>query len=81
MGKATTIKGHKTGKKYPAYIWFSLYDVCYMRAYEAVRNLYLDRVLGKNPEDRSVAFFINTQGDPYLQKGTRLEWTRFMQIN
>ena len=79
VGKATVVKEHKTGRKYPAYIWFSQYDVVYLRAYESIRCRFLQSI-GKDGEDLSVPFFINSKGEGYLTN-QRMDWTWFREIN
>ena len=41
VGKVSYIVEHKTGKKFPAILWFSMYDCAYLRAYEAIRYTIL----------------------------------------
>ena len=33
VGQSSMVKEHKPGKIYKAYVWLSLYDCCYLRAY------------------------------------------------
>ena len=80
LGKATVVNEHKTGRKYPAYIWFSQYDVVYLRAYESIRHRYLQSI-GKNGSDLSTVFFINSKGEAYLTSGQPMDWTWFRNIN
>ena len=80
VGKSCMIKEHKTGMKYKAYVWFSLYDCCYLRAYESIRNSFLESI-GKDGKDRSLPFFINSIGGAYMGPTKRMNWTHFIQIN
>ena len=80
VGKCTVVKAHKTGKNYPAYVYFSLYDVVWIRAYEVIRFNFLNSI-GKNPLDKKQAFFINSAGGSLIGRNRGLDWTRFMMIN
>ena len=84
MGKATKLDKHKTGYKYPVYIWLSQFDVIYSRCYEHVRNLFL-KSLGdkdKDPEDLSLPFFINSKGEQLISRsGVSMDLTDFSIIN
>ena len=80
VGKVTYVKNHKTGKKYKAVLWFSLYDCCYLRAYETLRLRFLASI-GKDGTDTSLPFFINSLGEAYMTKNTSMDWTWFKQIN
>lgn len=80
VGKCTVVEQHKTGRKYPAYIWFSQYDVVYLRAYESIRFKFLESI-GKDGDDLTSTFFINSKGESYLGSGRRMDWTWFKQIN
>ena len=81
VGRACIVWNHKTGKRYPAIIWFSVYDCCYLRAYEAIRFRYLESI-GMDGKDINLPFFINSKGDAYLNKSqAQMDWTWFKQIN
>jgi hypothetical protein len=80
-GMAVELEKHKTSK-YPMQLWLSQYDVVYGRCYESVRAIYLDKGLGKDPEDPDLTFFINTKGDPLIHpKSSSLDWADFSMIN
>ena len=80
VGKVTYVKDHKTGKRYKAVLWFSLYDCCYLRAYETLRLRFLASK-GMDGTDPKLPFFINSQGEAYMSKTTCMDWTWFRQIN
>ena len=80
VGRCTNVTAHKTGANYPAYVFFTLYDMVYLRAYEEVRFNFLTSI-GQNPSDHSRAFFCNSVGEPYINRKRSLDWTRFMMIN
>ena len=80
-GMSVTLEKHKTSK-YPMQLWLSQYDVVYGRCYEAIRAVYLEKALGKDPSDPSVPFFVNTKGDPLIHpKSTSLDWSDFSMVN
>ena len=80
VGKVTYVKDHKTGKRYKAVLWFSLYDCCYLRAYETLRLRFLASK-GMDGTDSKLPFFINSVGEAYMTPTTRMDWTWFKQIN
>ena len=67
VGRCTSVKAHKTGSNYPAYVFITLYDMVYLRAYEEVRFRFLTSI-GHDPTDPSQAFFVNSVGAPYITR-------------
>ena len=80
VGRCTTVNAHKTGRKYPAYVFFTLYDVVWLRAYEEIRKNFLDSI-GQDPTDNSQAFFINAVGGSLITRNRGLDWTRYKGVS
>ena len=67
-GIACKIEKHKTGGRYPCWMWFSPWDQTYLKAYEEVAVNYMEH--NKIPYDNESAFFIDSKVNACL-------WTFF----
>ena len=77
-GYCVVIRLHKTGYKFPAYIWFSLIDDARMACWEQVCSDYLNSI-GKT-KTIETPIFINSRGESLLASTTSLDLSDFARI-
>ena len=73
-GLCCTLHVHKTGDKYPCYIFFNLIDVKYLLAYEEISKNYMEHLGIKMSIKSSV--FVNGSGGPFIN----LDLTGFCEV-
>ena len=83
QGIAIEIEHHKTGCKYPMYLWFSQVQVMYLRMYEDIarrfsiaNNFNIDPATGL-PSNKSPFFISGTGAATYQQNMRPLDYTDF----
>ena len=77
-GTCLTVKNHKTGKKYPYYVWLSQLDLFFLLRYEEICFNYTQHHgLEMNP---NTPIFINAQGNSYMASKKTLDLSEFARI-
>ena len=77
-GTCLTVKNHKTGKKYPYYVWLSQLDLFFLLRYEEICFNYTQHHgLEMNP---NTPIFINAQGKSYMGSKRTLDLSEFARI-
>ena len=77
-GTCLTVKNHKTGKKYPYYVWLSQLDLFFLLRYEEICFNYTQHHgLEMNP---STPIFMNAQGKSYLGSRKGVDLSDFARI-
>ena len=77
-GICITVKFHKTGHKYPAYLWLSIVDHTFMMAYLEVSRIYLESI--GIELSNSTPLFIDRHGGFFISKDKRLDLDSFCAI-
>ena len=77
-GLCCTIHVHKTGDKYPCYIFFNLIDVKYLLAYEEISKNYLEHLGIKMSIKRCV--FVSGSGGSFVSDNSILDLTGFCEV-
>ena len=75
-GFCITVKWHKTGYKYPAYVFLSQMDEGWLRLYFDITCQYLE-AKGMDAADPNRPLFINSRGHAAITNSRGLDLTRF----